>query len=93
MIRQEISDQLDYEPGRFLCRRIVRRKYVHVSDPDRSPIIAPLPEKLQDRSIAGAGLLAHILVSKYCEHLPLYRQEQIFAQGYKINLPRQTLAR
>ena len=93
LIGQEVSEQLDYEPGRFLCRRIVRRKYVHVSDPDRAPIIAPLPEKLQDRSIAGAGLLAQILVSKYCDHLPLYRQEQIFAQRYKINLPRQTLAR
>lgn len=93
LIGQEISEQLDYEPGRFLCRRIVRRKYVHVSDPDRAPIIAPLPEKLQDRGLAGAGLLTHILVSKYCDHLPLYRQEQIFAQRHKINLPRQTLAR
>jgi len=62
-------------------------------DPDRAPIIAPLPEKLQERGVAGAGLLAQVLVSKYCDHLPLYRQEQIFAQRYKINLPRQTLAR
>jgi transposase len=93
LIGQEVSEQLDYEPGRFLRRRIVRRKYVHTSDPDRAPILAPLPEKLQERGVAGPGLLAHILVSKYCDHLPLYRQEQIFAQRYKINLPRQTLAR
>ena len=93
LIGQEISEQLDYEPGRFLCRRIVRRKYVHVSDPDHAPIIASLPEKLQDRSLAGPGLLTQILISKYCDHLPLYRQEQIFAQRYKVNLPRQTLAR
>lgn len=93
LIGQEISEQLDYEPGRFLCRRTVRRKYVHVSDPDRAPIIAPLPEKLQERGLAGPGLLTHILVGKYCDHLPLYRQEQIFAQRHKINLPRQTLAR
>jgi hypothetical protein len=38
-------------------------------------------------------LLAHVIVSKFCDHLPLYRQEQIFAQRYKINLSRQTLAR
>lgn len=93
LIGQEVSEQLDYEPGRFLRRRIIRRKYVHTSDPDRAPIIAPLPEKLQDRGVAGPGLLAQILVSKYCDHLPLYRQEKIFAQRHNVNLPRQTLAR
>ena len=93
LIGEEVSEQLDYEPARFLRRRIIRRKYVHAADPDRAPIIAPLPEKLQERGVAGPGLLAHILVSKYCDHLPLYRQEQIFAQRHHINLPRQTLAR
>ena len=93
LIGQEVSEQLDYEPGRFLRRRIIRRKYVHTSDPDHAPIIAPLPEKLQERGVAGPGLLAQILVSKYCDHLPLYRQEQIFAQRHNVNLPRQTLAR
>lgn len=92
-IGQEVSEQLDYEPARFLVRRVVRRKYVHTIDPDRAPIIAPLPEKLQERGLAGPGLLAHVVVSKYCDHLPLYRQEQIFAQRHKINLPRQTLDR
>jgi transposase len=93
LIGQEVSEQLDYEPGRFLRRRIIRRKYVHTTDPDRTPIIAPLPEKLQERGIAGPGLLAHVAVSKFCDHLPLHRIEQILAQRYKINLPRQTLAR
>lgn len=92
-IGQEVSEQLDYEPARFLRLRIIRKKYVHVADPDRAPILALLPEKLLERGVAGPGLLAHILVSKYCDHLPLYRQEQIFAQRHKINLPRQTLAR
>lgn len=93
LIGQEVSEQLDYEPARFLRRRIIRKKYVHVTDPDRAPILAPLPEKLLERGVAGPGLLAHILVSKYCDHLPLYRQEQIFAQRFKVNLPRATLAR
>jgi transposase len=92
-IGQEVSEQLDYEPGRFLRRRTVRRKYVHRTEVDAVPVIAPLPPCLQERGLAAPGLLAHVLVSKYCDHLPLYRQEQIFAQRFKINLPRQTLAR
>jgi transposase len=92
-IGQEINEQLDYEPGRFLRRRTIRRKYVHRTEVDAVPVIAPLPERLLDRSLPAPGLLAHIVVSKYCDHLPLYRQEQIFAQRYKINLPRQSLAR
>jgi transposase len=93
LIGQEVSEQLDYEPGRFLKRRTVRRKDVHRTEPDAVPVIAPLPECLQERGLAAAGLLAHILVSKYCDHLPLYRQEQIYAQRHGLNLPRQTLAR
>lgn len=92
-IGQEVTEQLDYEPGRFLRRRTVRRKFVHRTDADLAPVIAPLPEGLLERGIAAPGLLAHVIVSKYCDHLPLYRQEQIFAQRYKINLPRQTLSR
>lgn len=91
-IGQEVSEQLDYEPGRFLRRRIVRRKYVSRDDPQAAPLIAPLPERLLDRSLPAPGLLAHILVGKYCDHLPLYRQEQIYARS-KVQLPRQSLAR
>src|ERR1700720_3484719 len=93
LIGQEVSEQLDFEPGRFLKRRTVRRKYVHRTEVDAVPVIAPLPACLQERGLAAPGLLAHMLVSKYCDHLPLYRQEQIFQQRYHINLPRQTLAR
>jgi transposase len=92
-IGQEVNEQLDYEPGRFLRRRIVRRKYVHRTDSDLAPIIAPLPESLRERGLAAPGLLAQVLVSKYCDHLPLYRQEQIFARRHDVHLPRQTLAR
>jgi transposase len=92
-IGQEVSEQLDYEPARFLRRRIIRKKYVHRMEVDQAPVIAPLPERLLDRSLPAAGLLAHILVSKYCDHLPLYRQEQIYAQRHGVQLHRQTLAR
>ena len=92
-IGQEVSEQLDYEPARFLRRRTVRKKYVSRVDLDLAPVIAPLPECLQERGIAAPGLLAHILVAKYCDHLPLYRQEQIFLQRHQVHLPRQTMAR
>ena len=90
---QEVSEQLDFEPSRFLRRRTIRKKYVHRTEVDTVPVIAPLPERLLDRSLPAPGLLAHILVSKYCDHLPLYRQEQIYAQRHQVHLPRQTLAR
>jgi transposase len=92
-IGQEVSEQLDYEPGRFLRRRVVRRKYVHKTNLDFAPIIAALPERLLDRSLPAPGLLAHILVGKYCDHLPLYRQEQIYRQRHGVHLPRQSLTR
>jgi transposase len=92
-IGQEVSEQLDFEPARFLRRRTIRKKYVHRLDLNRAPLIAPLPERLLDGSLPAPGLLAHILVGKYCDHLPLYRQEQIYAQRHGVHLPRQTLAR
>jgi transposase len=73
-IGQEVSEQLDFEPARFLRRRTIRKKYVHRLDLNRAPLIAPLPERLLDRSLPAPGLLAQILVGKYCDHLPLYRQ-------------------
>lgn len=92
-IGQEVSEQLDYEPARFLRRRLIRRKYVPRHDPDGVPVIAPLPDRLLDRSLPAPGLLAQILVSKYCDHLPLYRQQQIYARRHGVHLPRQSLAR
>ena len=47
---------------------------------------------MQDRCIAAPGLIAAIIVGKYCDHLPLYRQEQIFATRHNVQIPRQTLA-
>jgi transposase len=92
-IGQEVSEQLDFEPARFLRRRIIRKKYVSRTEVDAPPVIAPLPERLLDRSLPAPGLLAHILVSKYCDHLPLYRQEQIYAQRHQVQISRQSLAR
>lgn len=92
-IGEEVSEQLDYEPARFLRRRIIRRKYVHRRDADQPPILAPLPESLQERCTVAPGLLAQLIVAKYCDHLPLYRQEQIYRTRHDVHLPRQSMAR
>jgi transposase len=92
-IGQEVSEQLDYEPARFLRRRLIRRKYVSKTNRDTAPVIAELPPMLQERCVAAPGLLAHLIVSKYCDHLPLYRQEQIYWTRHRVWLPRQTQAR
>ncbi|NJN06185.1 MAG: IS66 family transposase [Rhodobacteraceae bacterium] len=90
-IGEEVTEQLDYEPARFFKRRIVRQKFARKDHPFAAPIIAPL-HTLQDRCIAAPGLIAAVIVAKYCDHLPLYRQEQIFATRHAVDIPRQTLA-
>jgi transposase len=92
-IGSEVSEQLDYEPARFLRRRLVRRKYVSRLHPQEAPVVAELPPMLQERCTVAPGLLAQVIVSKYVDHLPLYRQEQIYWTRHGIWLPRQNLAR
>jgi transposase len=91
-IGEEVSEELDYEPGRFLRRRLVRPKYVRIAKPEAAPIVAKLPERLLERGILAPGLLAHIVIGKYADHLPLYRQEQIYLQRHGVGLSRQTMA-
>ena len=93
LIGEEVSEQLDYEPARFFRRRLIRRKYVARRQVDAVPVIAPLPPVLQERCIAGPGLLAAIIVGKFCDHLPLYRQEGIFQSRHRVYLSRQNMAR
>lgn len=54
-------------------------------------MMAPMPPMLQERCFATAGMLAHVVASKYADHMPLYRQEQILQRRYGIPLSRQTL--
>ena len=92
-IGEEISEQLDYRPAQFSKRRLIRRKYARIDNPYMPPVIAPLPACLQERCLATPGLIAQVVVSKYADHLPLYRQEQIFSRRYGIDIPRQSLCR
>ena len=65
---EEITEMLDYRPAQFFRHQIIRRKFVHKQEVELPPIIAPLPESLQQRCIAAPGLLAQVIVSKYCDH-------------------------
>jgi len=72
---------------------LIRRKYVKRGEVDAVPVIAPLPPVLKERRIAAPGLLAQVVVARYCDHLPFRRQEHIFSIRHKVMLPRQTLGR
>lgn len=91
-IGEEVSERLDFEPARFFKRRLVRPKYVRRGEVDAIPVIAKLPPPILEGSILTAGLLAQVLVAKYCDHLPLYRQESIYRTRHGVELSRQLMA-
>ena len=88
-IGEDVSEQLEFVPEHFKVIRTVRPK---MSCPKCATVVqAPMPSRPIPKSIAGPGLLAHVIVSKYLDHLPLYRQSEIYArQG--IDLDRSTMA-
>src|ERR1700724_2288546 len=88
-IGDEVTETLDYAPGRYKVIRHIREKLsCRACD---TVVAAPTPDHAIARGRAGAGLLAHIVVSKYDDHLPLYRQAQIFARIW-VSLEPSTLS-
>lgn len=86
---EDISEWLEYIPARFEVVRVVRPK---LSCPCCARVVQePAPSRPIERGLAGPGLLAHVLVSKYADHLPLYRQSEIYARE-GVDLDRSTLA-
>jgi transposase len=86
---EDVTETLEYVPARFKVIRTVRPK---LSCAGCSQIVqAPAPSRPIDRGLAGPGLLAHVLVAKYADHLPLYRQSEIY-QREGVELDRSTLA-
>jgi transposase len=86
---EDVSEQLEYIPDSFKVIRHVRPKF-SCTGCDRL-VEAPAPSRPIERGLAGPGLLAHVIVSKFADHLPLYRQSEIYArQGVEIS--RSTLA-
>ena len=91
-IGAEVTERLDYNPATMKVNRYVRPKYA-CSDctcEGDGVKIATAPHVLIEKSTADAGLLAQVMVSKFYDHLPLYRQEYIF-QRHGVVIPRQTM--
>jgi transposase len=86
---EDVTEILDYVPGSFRVIRHVRPKLSCRSCETITQ--APAPSLPVRCGRAGAGLLAHVLVAKYCDHLPLHRQAEIYARE-DIDLSRSTLA-
>lgn len=89
LIGEDVSEQLEYKPASFRVIRHVRPKYSCTCC--NSIVQAPAPSRPILRSYAGPGLLAHVAVAKFCDHLPLYRQSQIYSRE-GVALERSTLA-
>jgi len=87
-IGAEVSRRLDYQPGKFFWQETIRPKYVRLGQRELPPVVAPAPEQVAEHSLAAPGLLAQLLVGKYCDHLPFYRQEQIFWQRHGVFIGR-----
>lgn len=88
-IGEDVSEKLDYQPGVFTVERHVRGKWA-CAKCEKLMQVAVAPHVI-DKGLATTGLLAQVLVAKYADHLPLYRQEGIFARA-GLAIPRSTLA-
>ena len=83
-IGEEITEVLEMVPAKLYVRKIIRPKYINPQT--EKIIVAELPSLPIPKGNAGASILAHISVSKFVDHLPLYRQRQIFRRfGYNVS--------
>jgi transposase len=78
-IGEDVSEKLDYEPGRFSVERHVRDKWACAQC--QTLVQAAVPACVIDKGLATAALMAHVVVAKYIDHQPLYRQEGIFGHA------------
>jgi transposase len=79
-IGELITNKLEIVPAKAYIKRYIRGKYVVKDNPDAGVLIAELPDEVADKSIAGPSVMAQVIVDKYADHLPLYRQQQRFSR-------------
>ncbi len=92
-IGKEATDKLELVPARLFIKRYIRYKFIQPQDDEglnHKAIIADLPAFPIEKGIAGASLLAQIMVDKYVDHLPIYRQIQRFSRE-KVHIPANTI--
>lgn len=87
-IGEDVAEQLEYVPGRFKVIRHVRPKLACVRC--EGIFQAPAPSRPIERGLPGPALLAHVMVAKYCDHTPLYRQNRIYARD-GVDIERSTM--
>lgn len=91
LVGHEDSERIAYEPSRLYVKVLRRPKYGSPAGAEEHGVaVAPLPERLVPRCMADESLLAHVVVSKFADHLPLYRIEGILKRS-GLDVPRQTL--
>lgn len=88
-IGKEVTDQLELVPAKLFIKRFIRPKYIAATDENQveyKGVIAELPVFPIEKGIAGPGLLAQIMVDKFVDHLPVYRQiERFKREGIKLS--------
>jgi transposase/regulator of replication initiation timing len=82
--------EVDVNPPEFFLREIIRPKFVCVNDKMQAPVVAPAPKAFIEGGYASAGLVAYCIENKFADHLPAYRQEQIFKRQ-DLNIPRKRM--
>ena len=88
-IGEDVAEKLDYTPGTFTVERHISGKWACAQC--ETLVQAPVPAHVIDKGIPTTGLLAQVLIAKYLDHLPLYRQEAIFGRA-GLAIPQSTLA-
>jgi transposase len=88
-IGEEVTEELDWVPAKLIRRRIVRPKYACPCG--ESLALAPLPPRLIPQSKLGLGLAVYIVLTRFDDHLSLYRLEQMFWERHRVVIPRQQM--
>jgi transposase len=92
-IGEEITEELDYKPGKLFVNQYKRRKYIkpEAEDGSQKVLIGELPSRPIEKGIPGTGLLSQIIIDKYTDHLPCYRQIQRY-QRLGVNIAASTMS-
>ena len=90
-IGQQITETLEYTPASLVLRRTIRPKYADPKEESKGVLMASLPARPIDKCIAEPSLLSHILVSKFVDHLPYYRQIRMFKREFDWQVSASTI--
>lgn len=89
-IGDDMAEELEYTPAVFFVNQYIKPKWACPKCPDGGITTAAMPPRPIDKGLAGPGLISYVITSKYVDHLPLYRLEQMFKR-YAIDINRSTM--